>query len=61
MRTELHREHFTTSRECEYFTEKELRAQIGHEKSKWPLAILRELIDNSLDACEMVGVTILNK
>jgi DNA topoisomerase VI subunit B len=57
MATELHREHFTTSRECEYFTEKELRAQIGHEKSKWPLAILRELIDNSLDGCEMAGVT----
>jgi DNA topoisomerase VI subunit B len=53
---EFRREHFTMSRECEYFTEKELRAQIGHEKGKWPLAILRELIDNSLDACELAGV-----
>jgi len=56
MKTELHREHFTTSRECEYFTKKELRAQIGHDTPYWPLAILRELIDNSLDACEMAGV-----
>jgi DNA topoisomerase VI subunit B len=48
----LKREVFETSRELEYFSEKELRAQIGHDKIFWPIAILRELIDNSLDACE---------
>ena len=52
----LTRETFQTSRESEYFTEKELRAQIGHGPEYWPVAIVRELIDNSLDACEMAGV-----
>ena len=49
----LTRETFETRRESEYFTEKELRAQIGHGPDMWPISILRELIDNSLDACEM--------
>jgi DNA topoisomerase VI subunit B len=52
----LDRAIFKTSREAEYFTEKELQAQIGHARAWWPLAILRELIDNSLDACEMAKV-----
>ena len=52
----LTRETFETSREAEYFTEKELRAQIGHGPEYWPVAIVRELIDNGLDACEMAGV-----
>lgn len=55
-RVDLQRVIFKTSRESEYFTEKELLAQIGHGPEHWPLAVLRELIDNSLDACEMVGV-----
>lgn len=49
----LDRTTFSTSRELEYFTEKELTAQIGHPAEYWPIAILRELIDNALDACEM--------
>jgi DNA topoisomerase VI subunit B len=52
----LTREVFETSRELEYFSEKELRAQIGHDPSFWPIAILRELIDNSLDACEKTNI-----
>jgi DNA topoisomerase VI subunit B len=52
----LTREVFETSRELEYFSEKELRAQIGHDKIFWPIAILRELIDNSLDACEKTSI-----
>jgi len=51
----LNRETFETSRELEYFSEKELRAQIGHDTNFWPVAILRELIDNSLDACEKLS------
>lgn len=51
----LQREIFETSRELEYFSEKELRGQIGHDKNFWPMVILRELIDNSLDACEKTG------
>ena len=29
--------------------------QIGHPKGFWPIAILKELIDNSLEACETAG------
>jgi DNA topoisomerase VI subunit B len=52
----LKRETFETSRALEYFTEKELTAQIGFNPEYWPVAILRELIDNALDACESGGV-----
>jgi DNA topoisomerase VI subunit B len=47
---------FTTSREMEFFSEKELTMQIGCGRSRWPLALLKELIDNSLDACEKGGI-----
>jgi DNA topoisomerase VI subunit B len=47
---------FTTSREMEFFTRKELSMQIGHDQRSWPLALLKELVDNSLDACEAAGV-----
>jgi DNA topoisomerase VI subunit B len=48
----LHRESITTSREMEFFTEKELAMQIGTSRHGWPIALVKELIDNSLDACE---------
>jgi DNA topoisomerase VI subunit B len=51
-----HRTVFTTSRELEYFTEKELALQIGHERRYWPLALLKEILDNAFDACETAGV-----
>lgn len=47
----LERTPFTTSRLLEFFTEKELTMEIG-----WPLALVRELIDNALDACDNAGV-----
>jgi len=47
---------FETSRELEFFSEKELQMQIGHGRELWPAALLKELIDNSLDACEAVNV-----
>jgi len=53
----LERTVFETSRSLEYFSEKELRAQIGHDKNFWPIALLRELIDNSLDSCENKGIS----
>jgi DNA topoisomerase VI subunit B len=53
----LQRITFSTSRELEYFTEKELTMQLGHEHSAWRLAVLKELIDNALDACEIAGIT----
>jgi DNA topoisomerase VI subunit B len=49
---QLNRTVFSTSREMDYFSVKELVTQTGHPKEKWPLVILKELIDNSLDACE---------
>jgi DNA topoisomerase VI subunit B len=47
---------FTTSRLSEYFSVKELTAQIGCGPSGWKVAIAKELIDNALDACEAAGV-----
>ena len=47
------RETFAFSRALEFFSsERELTAQIGFSPALWPLAILKELIDNALDACE---------
>lgn len=48
----LERETFRTNREMDFFSEKELITQTGHSRDEWPLVILKELIDNSLDACE---------
>lgn len=47
---------FSTSREMDFFSEKELVTQTGHEVGEWPLVILKELIDNALDACEEADV-----
>lgn len=52
----LTRTTFETSRLLEFFTEKELTMQIGQRRHLWPLALLKELIDNALDACENAGV-----
>jgi DNA topoisomerase VI subunit B len=46
----------TTSRLLDFFSEKELTAQTGHAPAQWPIVVLKELIDNALDACEEVGV-----
>jgi DNA topoisomerase VI subunit B len=53
---QLQRETFRTSRLLDFFSEKELVAQTGHQVADWPLVILKELIDNALDACEEVGI-----
>lgn len=52
----LTRETFKTSRLLEYFSEKELTLQTGHEPERWPEVVAKELIDNSLDACEEADV-----
>jgi hypothetical protein len=39
---------FTTSRLMEFCTEKELVAQTGHESDKWPLVVIKELVDNGI-------------
>ena len=55
--TKLKRQVFTTSRELEYFSESELTTQTGYPKEQWwPGVVVKELLDNSLDACEQAGV-----
>ena len=44
------------SRALEYFTEKELTLQTGHAPDRWADVIVKELVDNALDACEEAGV-----
>ena len=43
---------FETSRLMEFCTERELVNQTGHGVYVWPLVIVKEGIDNALDACE---------
>ena len=47
----LFRHVFTTSRLAVFCSEKELINQTGHDSDEWPLVVLKELIDNALDAC----------
>ncbi len=47
-------EHFTRALSADYFTEKELTSLIGCSSDKWHVTILKEMIDNSLDAAETV-------
>jgi DNA topoisomerase VI subunit B len=52
----LNRQTFSISRELEYFSEAELTTQTGYGKEHWwPGVVAKELIDNSLDACEQAG------
>ena len=48
----LTRTTFTTSRTLEFFSERELTMQLGVSRDRWALAILKELLDNALDASE---------
>jgi hypothetical protein len=52
----LIRETFRTSRLLEFCSRKELVAQTGHDIADWPLVILKEGIDNAVDACEEAGI-----
>lgn len=51
-KNQLDRTTFRTSRLLDFCSEKELTAQIGHDTDDWPLVVLKELMDNALDACE---------
>jgi DNA topoisomerase VI subunit B len=48
----LTRTTFRTSRLLDFCSRKELIAQTGHQPADWPLVLLKELLDNALDACE---------
>jgi hypothetical protein len=52
----LNRVTFRTSREMDFFSERELVTQTGHPVDEWPLVIVKELLDNSLDAAEEADV-----
>ena len=49
---QLQRATMRTSRLLDFCSRKELIAQTGHQPEAWPLVVLKELIDNALDACE---------
>jgi Histidine kinase-, DNA gyrase B-, and HSP90-like ATPase len=48
----LQRVAFQTSRLAEFCSQKELVVQTGQSVADWPMVILKELVDNALDACE---------
>ena len=52
MTLQLRRQVFRTSRALEFCSQKELINQTGHRVEQWPLVILKELLDNAIDACE---------
>lgn len=56
METRLHRTHFSISRAAEYFDARELAAQTGREPDAFACVVLKELVDNALDAAETAGV-----
>jgi DNA topoisomerase VI subunit B len=55
--TTLNRAAFETSRLLDFFSERELVAQTGHNTDWWPEMTIKELTDNSIDAMEQVGTS----
>jgi DNA topoisomerase VI subunit B len=54
---QFERETFTTSRELEYLSADELEKQTGYTRDCWwPAVIVKETLDNALDAAETAGV-----
>jgi hypothetical protein len=47
---------FRVSRLMEFCTTRELQNQTGHSVYEWPLVVLKELVDNALDAAEEAEV-----
>ncbi len=52
----LRRTTFSTKRVMEFFSVKELNMQLGQSRAMWPIALLKDLLDNGLDAAELAGV-----
>ncbi|MBM4274123.1 MAG: ATP-binding protein [Deltaproteobacteria bacterium] len=53
---QLQRQVFEISRAAEYFTVRELQAQTGQLEKNFAHVVLKELVDNALDACETARV-----
>lgn len=51
----LQREHFSVSLATAYTTPDGLQAQTGQEQNQWRHVVLKELLDNALDAAETTG------
>ncbi len=56
MSVALERSVFETSRDAEYVDARELQAQTGQAREQFAAVILKELVDNALDACETAGI-----
>jgi DNA topoisomerase VI subunit B len=54
--TKLQRTTFEISRAAEYFDARQLSALVGVSQDEFSSVCLKELVDNSLDACETAGV-----
>ena len=52
----LERVAFQTSRAFDFLNRKGLIVETGHPVEAWPLVVLKELVDNALDACEEARV-----
>lgn len=52
----LARSTFKTSRLLDFCSIRELTKQIGHDAKDWPIVVLKELMDNALDAAEEARV-----
>jgi hypothetical protein len=52
----LKRRTFETSREMDFFSERELVTQTGHPSNEWPLVFVKETVDNGTDACEEADI-----
>ena len=50
------RTHFEIDRQAEYFDKRELEIQTGQGHEAFGVVVLKELIDNALDACESIGI-----
>jgi DNA topoisomerase VI subunit B len=55
-RAKLTRVPFHVSRLMEFCTRNELVNQTGHAHYEWPLVVVKELLDNALDACEEADI-----
>lgn len=52
----IERTAFRTSRMLDFLSEKDLAAQCGHGPDEWGLVLVKELVDNAIDACEEQGI-----